>query len=114
MFYYDKKVIVKRHRSTLGKYNRPVSTLSEVGTYPCTYMNTENSTSQLQPQKSNRTGVTLYTEPDADIKLGDVLYIYDLDEYENIVLSSEYVVVADKPYKKRTHLETPLTYEEEV
>ena len=114
MFYYDKKCFVKRYSSTLGEYNRPRNKLTDVGCYECTYMNTSNSTSQLEPQKDNYTGVTLYVEPEADIKLGDVLYIYELDEYGNIILSSEYVAVADKPYKKRTHVEIPLTYDEEV
>lgn len=114
MFYYDKKVIVKRYSSVLGEYNRPQSTLSVVGSYDCAYMNTQNSTNQLQPQKTNYTGVTLYVDPDADIRLGDILYIYELDEYGDIVLATEYIATADKPYKKRTHLEIPLTYEEEV
>ena len=114
MFYFDKKAIVKRYSSSLGEYNRPMSKLSDVGSYECTFMNTENSTSQIQPQKQNYTGVTLYVDPEADIRLGDVLYIYEMDEYENIILSSEYIAVADKPYKKRTHLEIPLIAYEEV
>lgn len=114
MFYYDKKVIVKRYSSTLGQYNRPENKLETVESYPCTFMNTQNSTNQLQPQKTNYTGVTLYTDPEANIKLGDILYVYDVDEYGAIILSSEYIAAADKPYKKRTHLEVPLTYEEEV
>lgn len=114
MFYYDKKVIVKRYSSELGEYNRPQTKLLDVASYECTFMNSQNSTNQLQPQKVNFTGITLYTKPDADIKLGDILYIYNLDEYGDIILSSEYITAADKPYRKRTHLEVPLTYEEEV
>lgn len=114
MFYYDKKVIVKRYSYTLGEFNRPVNQLNDVGIYKCTYMNTENSTGQLQPQKENSTGVTLYADREADIKLGDVLYIYDLDEYESIIPKTEYVTVADKPYRKRSHLEIPLKATEEV
>ena len=53
-------------------------------------------------------------DPECDIKLGDIVCIYDLDEYEQIILSSEYKAVADKPYKKRTHLEIPLNAIEEV
>lgn len=114
VFYYDKKCLVKRYSSELGEYNRPTHTLKDVASYECTFMNTQNSTNQLEPQKDNFTGVTLYVDPEADIKLGDVLYIYELDEYGNIILSSEYIAVADKPYRKRTHLEIPLTYDEEV
>lgn len=47
-----------------------------------------------------------------DIKV--VLYIYDTNEYDAIILSSEYIMIADKPYKKRTHLEVPLKVDEEV
>ncbi len=42
------------------------------------------------------------------------MYIYDVNEYDAIVLSSEYIMVADRPYKKRTHLEVPLKVDEEV
>ncbi len=114
MFYYDKKCIVRRYSSTLGEYNRPVNKLTDVGTYECTVKISQNSTAQLQPQKSNSTGFTLYMDPECDMKLGDIVCIYDLDEYEQIILSSEYKAVADKPYKKRTHLEIPLNAIEEV
>lgn len=114
MFFYNKKVIVKRYSSKLGEYNRPEYELQDVGCYKCTYTEHENRTSQLQPQKSNYRDSTLYTDRDADIRLGDVLYIYDVNEYDAIVLSSEYIMVADRPYKKRTHLEVPLKVDEEV
>lgn len=114
-FVLDKRVIVKRHSSDLGEYNRPQKTLEEVGSYPCHVAEDDNSnTSQLQPQKNNITDLSLYTDPDADIKLGDILYIYELDEYDEIIQSSEYKAIADKPYKKRTALKVPLVGTQEV
>jgi len=114
MFFFDKMVIVKRHSQGLGLYNRPTQTLTEVARYKCTFSASTDNTNQLQPQKENRTEGTLYTDRDANIKLGDILYIYDLDEYDEIIQSTEYKVIADKPYRKRTHLETPYMVDEEV
>ena len=45
-FLYDKKVIVKRYSSTLGKYNRPNQTLETVGTYDCHTAESSSNTSQ--------------------------------------------------------------------
>lgn len=114
MFYYDKKCIVRRYSSTLGEFNRPVNKLSDVRSYECTIMQSQNATAQLQPQKTNSTGFTLYLDPECEIRLGDIVCVYDLDEYGQIILSSEYKAVADKPYRKRTHLEIPLNADEEV
>lgn len=113
-FMQDKKAIVKRYSSTLGEYNRPQKTLSEVGTYPCHIAEDSSSTAQKQPQKNNTTDLTLYVDPEADIAKGDVIYIYDIDEYDEIIESTGFKALADKPYKKRTHLEVPLVSEEEV
>lgn len=46
--------------------------------------------------------------------MGDILYIYEIDEYDNPVMSTEFKAIADKPYKKRTQLKVPLLSEEEV
>lgn len=113
-FLYDKKVIVKRISSTLGEYNRPSKTPVEVGTYECHTAEDNTNTAQLQPQKKNTTELSLYTDPEADIVRGDVLFIYELDEYDQIITSTEFKAIADKPYKKRTHLKVPLLSEEEV
>ena len=113
-FMEDKKVIVKRYSSTLGEYNRPKKELTLVGTYPCFVAEDSSTTAQLQPQKENTTDLTLYVEPEADIKTGDVLYIYEVDEFEEIIQSTEFKALADKPYKKRTILAVPLVSEEEV
>ena len=43
-----------------------------------------------------------------------MLYIYELDEYDEIIASSEYKALADKPYKKRTFLSVPLVGTEEL
>ena len=110
----DKKVIVKRYTTSLGEYNRPQTVITEVGTYMCHTSETSSNTAQLQPQKKNTTDLTLYTEPDAEIQKGDVLYIYEIDEYEEIIQSTELKAIADKPYKKRTHLAIPLLSAEEV
>jgi hypothetical protein len=110
----DKKVIVKRYSSTLGEYNRPIKELVEAGTYSCHIAESSSNTAQLQPQKENTTDLTLYVEPEADIRKGDILYIYEVDEYEEIILSTELKALADKPYKKRTHLAVPLVNTEEV
>ena len=80
-FLYDKQVVVKRYSSTLGEFNRPNKTLVEVGTYECHTAESSTTTAQLQPQKKNTTDLTLYTDPEAPIKRGDILYIYELDEY---------------------------------
>lgn len=113
-FLFDKRVIVKRYSSTLGEYNRPKKGLETVGTYDCHTADTSSNTSQKEPQKANTTELDLYTDPEADIVRGDILYIYELDEYENILLATELKAVADKPYKKRTQLKVPLICDEEV
>lgn len=113
-FMLDKRVIVKRYSSKLGEYNRPDKKLEEVGSYPCHTSESTTTTAQLQPQKENTTDLSLYVEPDADIRLGDILYIYELDEYDEIIKSSEYRAKADKPYKKRTALKVPLIGVQEV
>lgn len=113
-FMQDKKVIVKRYTSTLGEYNRPIKELVEAGTYLCFTAEDSSNTAQKQPQKENTTELTLYTDPEAEIVKGDILYIYELDEYENIIRSTELKALADKPYKKRTHLAVPLLSVEEV
>ena len=113
-FMCDKKVIVKRYSSTLGQYNRPVQELKEVGTYLCHTAEDSSNTAQKEPQKETITDLTLYTEPEADIQKGDILYIYAIDEYEKIIQSTEFKALADKPYKKRTLLAVPLVSAEEV
>lgn len=110
----NKKVIVKRYSQTLGEYNRPKKTLEEVGSYFCHTSESNSNTTQKAPQKENITDLTLYVEPEADIEVGDVLYIYELDEYDEIIPSSEYIALADKSYKKRTFLSVPLVGTEEV
>ena len=113
-FMYNKLVVVKRYSSTLGEYNRPKKVLSEVGRYEC--FTSENSTTvaQMEPQKVNTEDLTLYIYPEADIRLGDVLYIYELDEYDTLIQESEYRALAGKPYKKRTQLKVQLLRTEEV
>ena len=113
-FMYNKLVIVKRYSSTLGEYNRPQKALSEVGRYECSTAEISSNVAQRQPQKVNTEEINLYTYPEADIKLGDVLYIYELDEYDKPIPESEYRALADKPYKKRTQLKVPLLRNEEV
>ena len=113
-FMEDKRVIVKRYSSTLGEYNRPIKELITIGTYPCHTAEGSTSTSQKQTQKENITDLTLYTDPDVRIKKGDVLFIYEIDEYENMIPDTELKALADKPYKKRTHLAVPLVSTEEV
>ena len=113
-FMQDKKVIVKRYASTLGEYNRPKKVLNTVGTYLCYTAETSSNTAQKQPQKETTTELTLYIEPEADIVKGDILYIYEIDEYEELIQSTEFKALADKPYKKRTHLAVPLLSVEEV
>ena len=113
-FLFDKVVIVKRYSSILGEYNRPKKDLITVGTYECHIAEGSSNTSQLQPQKKNTTEGTLYTAPDVEIRKGDILYVYELDEYGNIIEDSCYKYIADKPYKKRTKLITPLLSEAEV
>lgn len=98
-FLYDKQVVVKRYSSTLGEFNRPNKTLVEVGTYECHTAESSTTTAQLQPQKKNTTDLTLYTDPEAPIKRGDILYIYELDEYGKPIMSTEFKAIADKPYK---------------
>ena len=113
-FLYDKIVIVKRYSSTLGESNRPNQSLETVGTYDCHTAENSSNTSQREPQKVNTTELDLYTEPEADIVRGDILYIYELDEYDNILPATELKAIADKPYKKRTQLKVPLICDEEV
>ena len=113
-FMEDKKVIVKRYSSTLGEYNRPQKTPEVIGTYFCHTAGNSSNTAQLQPQKKVTTDLNLFVEPEADIQKGDILYIYEIDEYENIIPSTEFKALADRPYKKRTFLAVPLLSEEEV
>ena len=113
-FMQSKTVIVKRYSSILGEYNRPQKDLIQIGTYPCHTAEDSSNTAQKQAQKENITDLTLYTEPEADVKKGDILYIYEVDEYNKIIQSTEFKAMADKPYKKRTHLAIPLVSTEEV
>ena len=79
-FLYDKQVVVKRYSSTLGEFNRPNKTLVEVGTYECHTQRVVLTTAQLQPQKKEYHRILhFYTDPEAPIKRGDILYIYELD-----------------------------------
>jgi len=110
----DKKVVIKRYSSTLGEYNRPNQTLQEIGTHLCHVAEKGSNTYQKQPQKENSTNLTLYTDPDVEVLRGDILYIYEIDEYDKIISSTEFKALADKPYKKRTVLAVPLLSEEEV
>ena len=58
-----------------------------VGTYDCHTAESSSNTSQKEPQKANTTDLDLYTYPEADIVRGDILYIYELDEYDKIPLT---------------------------
>lgn len=115
-FMEDKKVIVKRYSSTLGEYNRPTKELGTVGTYPCFVAESSSNTAQKQPQKESTTELTCYigSDEEPDVQVGDILYIYEVDEYEEIIQSTEFKALADKPYKKRTHVAVPLLSIEEV
>lgn len=113
-FLYDKQVVVKRYSTMLGDYNRPQKKPEVICTYECHTAESSSSTTQLQPQKTNTTDLTLFTDPEADIVRGDILYIYEVDEYDKPVLTTEFKAIADKPYKKRTQLSVPLLSEEEV
>ncbi|AVM69707.1 hypothetical protein C3V36_10925 [Lachnospiraceae bacterium oral taxon 500] len=113
-FIYDRLVIVKRYFSTLGKYNRPQNSLEDVARYECHIAKTSSVVAQRQPQKVNAEEINLYTYPEANIEIGDVLYIYTLDEYGNPIMESEYKTAAGKPYQKRTQLIVPLLNTEEV
>ena len=110
----DKKAVVKRYSSELGEYNRPQKSLIEVGTYLCHTAENSSNTAQMQAQKETTTDLALYTDPEADIVVGDILYVYEIDEYEEIIPSTELKAIADKPYKKRTYLQVPLLSVEEV
>jgi hypothetical protein len=113
-FMKDKVVTVNRKTSTLGEFNRPVYGNIKVGEYDCHISVSSSNTSQKIPQKENTTDLVLYVDADADIRLGDSLYIYEKDEYGNKAESTERKALADKPYKKRTHLAVPLLDVEEV
>ncbi len=114
-FLFDKIVEVKRHGSKmLGEYNRPKQGFVLVGTYDCHITDGSSNTSQLLPQKKNATDGNLYTLPEADIQTGDILYVYEKDEYDKKVESTVFKTIADKPYKKRTKLIVPLLAESEV
>ena len=113
-FMEDKVAIVRRYVSELGEYNRPQKKLIQIGTYSCFVAESSSNTSQREPQKENITDLTLYTETEADIEKGDVLYIYEVDEYGDIIPDSAFKALADNPYKKRTHLAVHLISSEEV
>jgi hypothetical protein len=115
-FMQDKKVIVNRYSSTLGEYNRPIQEFAEIGTYPCFTAEDSSNTAQKQAQKENTTELTLYigADEEPDVQVGDVLLIYEVDEYDNIIMATEFKALADKPYKKRTHVAIPLLSVEEV
>lgn len=113
-FMKDKKAVVKRYVTTLGEYNRPIKTLTTVGSFMCHVSQDNSSTAQKAPQKENTTGLTLYCDPEEEILTGDIVYIYELDEYEEPVAATEFKAIADKPYKKRTHIEVELLSNSEV
>ncbi len=113
-FLYDKIVVVKRKSETLGEYNRPQKTFDVVAEYECHTAETNTNTTQMMIQKQNSTELDLYTVPEAQIHNGDVLFIYEKDEYGNKVEGSVFKAIADKPYKKRTQLKVHLLSEMEV
>ena len=113
-FMKDKSATVKRYVTTLGEYNRPQKKLEVIGSFMCHVAQESTSTAQKAPQKENSTGLTLYCEPDEDIEMGDILYIYELDEYDEPIADTELKAIADRPYKKRNHLEVSLIADEEV
>ena len=113
-FLFDKHVDVYRHTTVLGAYNRPTTSLNLQGSYECHISQSSNNTAQLQPQKQNTTNMNLYTDPTADIKMGDVLKVYEVDEYGDAIEATCIKYIADRPYKKRTKLITPLLAQEEV
>lgn len=113
-FLYDKVAVVKRKTETLGQYNRPVKTFETVATYDAHVSEGSTNTAQMMIQKQNSTELTLYTYPEAQIHKGDVLFIYDKDEYGEAIEATEFKAIADKPYKKRTQLRVHLLSEAEV
>lgn len=113
-FMKDKKAVVKRYVTTLGEYNRPIKTLETVGSFLCHVSQDDSSTTQKAPQKENTTGLNLFCDPDEEIQTGDIVYIYELDEYDEPIEETEFKAIADKPYKKRTHLEVELLSYSEV
>ena len=113
-FLFDKIVVVKRKQETLGEYNRPQKEFVIVGEWECHTAEGSTNTTQKEPQKLNITELDLYTYPEAQIRKGDVLFIYEKDEYGNKIESSVFKAIADKPYKKRTQLKVHLLSEEEV
>ena len=113
-FLYDKVVKIKRKEETLGQYNRPVKSFVLVATYDCHVSEGSTNTAQMMIQKQNTTELTLYTYPEAQIHKGDVLFIYEKDEYGEAIEGTEFKAIADKPYKKRTQLRVHLLSEAEV
>ena len=113
-FLFDKIVVVKRKQETLGEYNRPQKEFITVGEWECHTAEGLTNTTQMAAQKQNSTELDLYTYPEAQIHTGDVLFIYEKDEYGNKIEDSEFKAIADKPYKKRTHLQVNLLSEAEV
>ena len=113
-FLYDKVCVVKRKEETLGEYNRPQKEFVEVATYDCHIAEGSTNTAQMMIQKQNSTELDLYTYPEAQTHKGDVLFIYEKDEYGAAIEGSEFKAIADKPYKKRTQLRVHLLSEAEV
>lgn len=113
-FMYDKIVEVMRKDEVLGKYNRPQKEFKVAATYECHTAENNTNTTQMQIQKQNSTEIDLYTVPEAQIQKGDVLFIYEKDEYGKKIEGSVFKAIADKPYKKRTQLKVHLLSEEEV
>ncbi len=107
-FMKDKVVVVSRSNTVLGEYSRPQYTFEVVGEYDCHVSVSSSTTAQKSPQKENSTDLVLYVDTDADIRVGDSLSIYEKDEYGEKISSSERKALADKPYKKRTHIAIPL------
>ena len=48
-FMKDKKAVVKRYVTTLGEYNRPIKTLTTVGSFMCHVSQDNSSTAQKAP-----------------------------------------------------------------
>lgn len=109
---FVKEALSKFIQYCRGKNYTPKVTTVEK--FASTLRESSTTTAQLQPQKKNTTDLTLYTDPEAPIKRGDILYIYELDEYDKPIMSTEFKAIADKPYKKRTQLIVSLLSEEEV
>lgn len=102
MRFLDKMVNVYRNVVTIGLYNRPNHTLQLIGQYKAGVSKKIVGVNNLVPQDLAQKTIMIYFEPDANIKVNDIVEV-DGERY-----------IIQVPFFYQTHIEVEGKYYKEV